>query len=49
MIGVSKLKDDIEGEYLTEFDSNITTYNTWFIDTRGKITRKEGEGYNKYL
>ena len=48
-VGASKLKDEIETRTLAEFDHDVIKYNTWFSDTREKIVREEGDGYNEYL
>ena len=48
-VGASKLKDEIEAKRPIEFDNDIVKYNTWFEDTRDKIIKEEGDGYNEYL
>ena len=48
-VGASKLKDEIEAMTAASFENNIVKYNTWFEDTRDKILKEEGEGYNEYL
>ena len=48
-VGASKLKDEIEGTKLDQFNQNVIKYNTWFVDTRQDIIKEEGKGYNEYL
>ena len=48
-VGASKLKDDIEAKTLADFKFSVTAYNTWFEDTREKIVKEEGNGYNEYM
>ena len=48
-VGASKLKDDIEGKTLKDFDNDVTRYNSWLTDTRDQIIREEGDGYNEYM
>ena len=48
-VGASKLKDEIEGTKLDQFEYNVIKYNTWFVDTRDAIIKEEGCGYNEYI
>ena len=48
-VGASRLKDEIENKTLADFCRNVTRYTTWFEDTRKKIMREAGGGYNEYL
>jgi hypothetical protein len=48
-VGASRFKDELETKKLSDFDNNVTKYNTWFDDTREHITKEEGEGYTEYL
>ena len=48
-VGASKLKDEIESKTASAFGNDIVQYNTWFEDTRDKIFKEEGDGYNEYL
>jgi len=48
-VGTSKFKDEIESIKASAFDNNIIRYNTWFEDTRERIIKEEGDGYNEYL
>ena len=34
---------------MADHENNVVTFNTWFDDTRTKIIKEEGEGYNEYL
>ena len=48
-VGTSKLKDEIETKTLADFKYSAIDYDTCFEDTRDKIVKEEGIGYNKYM
>ena len=48
-VGASRLKDEIESKTASAFGNDILQYNIWFEDTRDKIFKEEGDGYNEYL
>ena len=48
-VGASNLKAEIERATLADHKNNVVAFNTWFDDTRTKIIKEEGEGYNEYL
>ena len=49
IVGALKLKDEIESTNVSDFDNDIIKCNTWFEDTRERIIKEEGDGYNEYL
>ena len=48
-VGTSIFKDELETKKLADFDNDVTTYNTWYEDTRDHTTKEKGEGYAEYL
>ena len=48
-VGASKMKDEMETKKLSDFGDDVIKFNTWFEDTRERITKEEGDGYNEYL